>query len=373
MRWLKLSILERYLLRDIVQVLASVLLVLLLIILSNQLARFLQYAAAGTWPTDVILPMLGLTLVNSITIVIPIAVFLAVILAVGRFYKDSEMTVISGCGVSMYQLYRPLGLLAIILAVLLSIVSFMIVPQTLRASAFLEDNAEKTSEITGISPGRFQESSNGNRVIYIESSDEDKGEVKNVFVYSRKAGKVSLLTAKTAYQIKEEGTGDTLIVLRDGYRYAGEPGRTNFRVTEYDMHWVRAKEGKQGAQRHSYQIKPTTELLGSDDPNDWAELNWRIAMVLSPILFTLLGLPLGRLQRNEGRYGRVMVGVLIYLIYFKLLQVGQVLLEQESIPAWLGMWWIHAGLLAYLGWALLKEYSVRSSTTFSKWRFRRAT
>lgn len=372
MNLFRLTILDRYLLRDVLQILASVLIVLLLILLSNELSRFLKYAASGDWPVDIVMPMLGLSAVNSITFIMPMAVFLAVILAVGRLYKDSEMTVIAGCGISTWRLYKPLGLLAFGLAVIFSIISFVVLPETTHTAAILKDRAEKTSEITGIAAGRFQESGDGKRVIYVEKTNKDNGEVENIFVHSRTNGQINLMTAKMAYQYKEEGTGDTLIFMNKGYRYTGQPGESNFRITRFDSHWIRTDEGRKGRVRLKYESKSTLELIGADDPLSRAELHWRIAMVVSPVLFVLLGLPLGRLGQREGRYGRIMVGVLIYIIYFKLLRVGQVMLEREIVPAWWGIWWVHLGLVAYLVWTLIRESKVRSNTWFSRWRFRRA-
>jgi len=374
MKIFKLTILDRYFLREILQALLAVLLVLLLIMLSNKLTRFLKNAATGEWPTDVVLPMLGLSTVSSLTLVMPMAVFLAVILAVGRFYKDSEMTVINGCGISTLRLYRPLGLMAVALAIIMGILSFYVIPITKRAAAYLQDQAEKTSEITGISPGRFQESSDGRRVIYVERADDKAELVENIFVYSNgKDGKQSLLTAKSAYQYTEEGTGDTLIMLNNGHRYTGIPGETSYRATQYELHWIRASEGEQGNVRLEYETKPTLTLLSSDDLFDIAEFHWRLAMMLSPVMFTLLGLPLGKLSQREGRYGRILVGVLIYIIYFKLLRVGQVMLEKESIPSWIGLWWVHFGLIGYLGWSLFKETRVRSGGWLARWRLARAS
>jgi lipopolysaccharide export system permease protein len=373
MKRLNLTILDRYFLREITQTLLAVLLVLVLIMMSTKLTRFLKNAATGEWPTDVVLPMLGLTAVSSITLIMPMAVFLAVILAVGRFYKDNEMTVINGCGISTLRLYRPLGMMALALAIVMAVLSFYVIPITRQTIAYLEDQAEKTSEIAGISPGRFQESSNGRRVIYVEKNNEEQELMENVFVYNLgKDGQRTLVTAKSAYQYIEEGTGDTLIMLNNGYRYTGVPGHTKFRATQFELHWIRASEGEQGRVRHEYETKPTLDIISSDDPVDNAEFHWRLAMMLSPVLFTLLGLPMGRLKQREGRYGRIMMGVLIYIIYFKMLRVGQVMLEKESIPGWMGMWWIHLGLLAYLGWSLFRETRVRSGGWWARWRLARA-
>ena len=360
--------------RDIFQALLAVLLVLLLIMLSNKLTRFLKNAATGEWPTDVVLPMLGLSAVGSLTLLMPMAIFLAVILAVGRLYKDSEMTVINGCGISTLQLYRPLGVIAVIMAIVMGVLAFYIIPITKHTAAYLQDRAEHNSEISGISPGRFQASSDGMRVVYVEKNDEKSEQVENVFMHTRdKDGAQSLLTAKSAFQYIEEGTGDTLIMLNDGYRFSGTPGKTNYRATQFEQHWIRTDEGAQGNVRLEYETKPTQVLLASDSPFDAAEFHWRLAMMLSPILFTLLGLPLGRLKQREGRYGRVLTGVLIYIIYFKLLRVGQVMLERQDIQSWIGLWWVHLGLLGYIGWTLIRERKVRSGGWWARRRFARAS
>lgn len=373
MKLFNLSILDRYFLREITQALLAVLLVLLLILLSNKLTRFLKYAATGEWPTEVVMPMLGLTAISSLTLVMPMAVFLAVILAVGRLYKDSEMTVINGCGISTLQLYRPLGILALVLAIFMGIMSFYVIPITKQTADYLEAQAEKTSQIAGISPGRFQESSDGRRVIYVEDINEEEDTVENIFVFSRnKEGKQILLTANSAYQHIEEESGDTLIMLNDGFRYTGIPGQTKFQAVQFDLHWIRAIEAEPDEYRLEYETKPIMTLIRSDNVYDKSELHWRIAMVVSPVLFTLLGLPLGRLRQREGRYGRIMVGVLIYIIYFKLLRVGQVLIEEQTLPAWLGLWWVHFGLVVYLVWSVFTQFRVKSGGVLARWRLARA-
>jgi lipopolysaccharide export system permease protein len=283
------------------------------------------------------------------------------------------MTVIAGCGISQLQLLRPLVVVAVLLAIIMGFFSFVIIPQAKRAATYLTEQAEKTSEITGISPGRFQESNDGQRVIYVKDVDEEAAMVDRIFVYSRGKDKTeNLIIAETAYQQIEEGTGDKLIILNNGYRYIGTPGTTNFRTVKYEKHWVRAEEGEQNTVRAEYETKPTMELLVSDHPFDRAEFHWRLAMMVSPLLFTLIGLPLGRLRQREGRYGRVMAGVLIYIVYFKLLQVGQVMIEKGSMPSWLGLWWVHLGLFVYFAWSMHLQNSVKSGGILARIRLARA-
>lgn len=360
MTFFRLTILDRYLLRETLQALVAILLVLVLILLSNKSARFLKNAASGEWPVDVVMPMLGLTAISSLAVIMPMAAFLAVILVVGRFYKDSEMAAISSCGVSIYQLYRPLVMLAVILGVVVSFMSFYAIPVTKQAAQVLKARAEKVSEITGVSPGRFHESSDGRRVIYIERVDKDSNEAENAFIHSREKDGFSLIMAQAVYRHDEPATGDTLIFLRDGYRYEGGQGLAGFRFTQFQLHWIRAEEGRSEALRVAYEARPTLELIGLADPSARAELHMRIAITLSSILFVFLGLPLGRLKQRQGRYGKIMVGVLVYIIYFKLLRMGQAFIEREALPLWLGLWWVHLGLILYLLWLLYCESRVKS-------------
>jgi lipopolysaccharide export system permease protein len=117
---------------------------------------------------------------------------------------------------------------------------------------------------------------------------------------------------------------------------------------------------------------PTLALLGSTDPASRAELEWRIAAPLSILVLTLLAVPLGRSSPREGKYARVGLGLLLYLIYANSLSIARVWVEREIVPAWIGTWWVHAGvallaillLLSQSGvWARPKPVKVRLEPT----------
>src|SRR5690606_23080080 len=98
------------------------------------------------------------------------------------------------------------------------------------------------------------------------------------------------------------------------------------------------------------ETRPTGALLASDDPRDAAELQWRISSPLSLLVLGLLAVPLSRSSPREGRYSRVGVGLLIYIIYANMLSIARVWLERGLAPEWLGLWWVHAlaALIAFL-------------------------
>jgi lipopolysaccharide export system permease protein len=57
--------------------------------------------------------------------------------------------------------------------------------------------------------------------------------------------------------------------------------------------------------------------------------------------------PLSRSQPRQGRYGRLAVGLLVFIIYFNLLSAGKAWIEKGSMPVAAGLWWVHALMLMF--------------------------
>ncbi len=87
-------------------------------------------------------------------------------------------------------------------------------------------------------------------------------------------------------------------------------------------------------------------LIASTDPQDRAELHWRIAAPISVFLLTLLAVPLSYVGPRQGRYGKVVLGLVVYLFYSNLIGLGQSWMGKGKLPEAVGLWWIHAIVLA---------------------------
>ena len=90
------------------------------------------------------------------------------------------------------------------------------------------------------------------------------------------------------------------------------------------------------------EARPAARCCTSDDPDKRAELDWRVAMPLMCMVLTLLAVPLARLRPRQGRYARVWVAVLMFLLYSNLISVGKVWIARGTVPGYLGLWWTHA-------------------------------
>ena len=91
--------------------------------------------------------------------------------------------------------------------------------------------------------------------------------------------------------------------------------------------------------------KKTRELVGSDDNEEIAELHWRFGIPLATVVLAIIAVPLSRTQPRQGRYSRLIIGLLVFIVYFNLLIAGKAWIEQGRVIAPLGLWWVHGGML----------------------------
>ena len=86
------------LLREVAQTCVAVTGVLLVVLLSNQLARVLAQAAQADFPAGVVFSLIGLTTLQQLTVLVPIGMCLGIALALAKLYHESEMTAMAACG-----------------------------------------------------------------------------------------------------------------------------------------------------------------------------------------------------------------------------------------------------------------------------------
>jgi len=360
-------IIERYLFRELAYTLLGVALLLALIILSSTFVRILAEAADGTYPQQIVFTLFLLKSVPNLAVVLPLAFLLAVLLALGRLYKDSEMVVLAACGVGPEKVVRVVAVLSLVVGLVVAAFTLWIVPATKERSQRLLDEAAARNEIEGITAGRFNTTGSGDQLIYAEEMSADKRTLSNVFGYARDAaGRLNLIAAESAYQYFDRQSGDRYLVLENGYRYEGQPGAADFRIIRFGEHGVRIDEREVVPSKRALYSVPTERLLQSNKPNERAELHWRLAVPISTVILGLLAVPLARANPRQGRYGRVFAGILVYVIYNNLMTVGRAWVNKGTVPDWVGMWWVHL-----LMFALVLFLLHRHSRMPTAWRWPR--
>jgi len=338
-------ILDRYIFREIAQSWLAVTMVLLAILLTNQFARVLGDVAKDKLPKDAIFQIIGLTALQYLTILVPIALFLSIMLALGRLYRDSEMPAMMACRVGPLDIYRPLSWLLIPLALAVGWLATEIGPTALSQIDRIGVEARRQADLASIEPGRFTSDSSEGAVVYAERV-VGPGAVENVFLQRQDESSVEVVIAERGEQVESDDPNTRFFVLYNGRRYEGIPGTSEFRVMEFAEHGIPYRLPNLEEPELEPRAKKTTDLVRSDDAEDLAELHWRFGIPLATVVLAILAVPLSRSQPRQGRYGRLAIGLLVFIIYFNLLSAGKAWLEQGAVPAAVGLWWVHGVMLA---------------------------
>lgn len=341
-------ILQRYLIREILQTTAAVLGVLVLIYAGARFARFLSDAASGVISGDLIFQLLLLKIAQNLELLLPVSLYIGVLIGLGRLYKDSEIVAMLASGVGVRRILQGIVWISLAFAVLTLGMSVYASPEIATRQAELLARAKGEAEISGIVPGRFKELSGGDRVFYAEALSPDRRTMRNVFVQIRQPDRQEIAVAKRAYLSVQGRQADRFVVLEEGYRYTGYPGAVDYVITRFEKHAVRIDNPGDAHSQRKLESFSSLELLQSGQLGYLAELQWRLSLPLSVIVLSMLAVPLSRTSPRQGKYAKLFTAIIIYFIYNNGIGVAQKLVERGELHPWIGVWPVHvvAALIA---------------------------
>lgn len=371
-------IINRYLNKEILSTLFAVTLILMLVFLSQQTVRYLGYAASGKIASNILLPLLGFEIPYLLVLLLPLGLYLGMFLVYSRLYADSEMFVLNASGCGSGQLMRATIPLTLLVAAIVMALSLWVNPWIasqkgkLIAKGMTEENILKT-----LMPGRFHVSSDGRRVIYVESISQRHKQAENLFIAEEKkptkeqANNWSseqlnqvIISAVQGSPFYDKALKEHFVVAANGYRYEGVPGQNEYKIIQFKKYAVHIPDATFESDRELQEGVPTLRLWKNySKPTYAAELQWRCSLAIAPLLLALLVFPLSRVKPRQGRYLMAIPALLIYTLYINLLFVARHWVELGTLPAYLGMWWVHAVFFvaalvllgSRLGWRLFPQ------------------
>ena len=339
-------IINRYLAREVLQTFLAVLVVLLLIFMGRYFALYLADASAGKISGDIVVEMLFLRTITSLSVMLPFSLFVAVLLAFGRFYKDSEMTAMAACGIGPARVLTMVSLIALLCGVLVAGFSFWGTPWAHEKALQVREQARSGTAFEMVAAGQFNKIGNDDQVFYVESLSEDRTGLRNVFIQARTVdGQLDIFSARSGYQQIDPVTGVRYLVLVDGYRYQGLPGSVNFKIHEYEKNAVRLEELEAAPLRRTHWAIPSSDLWGEAGLSDQAELQWRFSMPLATVLLAVLAVLLSRTSPRQGRFAKLFIAILVFVTYYNSLGVAMSWMKRGVVSPVVGLWWVHALLL----------------------------
>jgi len=347
-----LNLISRYIFREALTSTILVMIVLLLIFMSNQFAETLGDAAADVLPRDAVFRVFGLQVFRYLALLAPVGLLLGVLLALARLNRDSEMSALAACGIGPGSVLRPILLLGLVVAGSVAWLSLVKSPAASLSIERIRFEAQEALELGAMTAGRFTQLDGGSTVVYAREVEGNR--LSGVFIQSEAADRVVVIVAETGERVSADGDGEMGLTLRQGRRYETVPGEARSFIAEFGEHGIPIRL-EERVFEPALESRSTLSLLSSRDAGARAELQWRLAAPLSILILALLAVPLGRSSPREGKYARVGLGLLIYIIYANTLSIALVWVERETVPDWLGSWWVHLVLAALASLMILRQ------------------
>ena len=349
------STLNRYFSRELCLTFLAVSGVLLLVIAGKSFISLLGRVVEGKLPADVVLTLLGLGILNSAILLIPFALLIALMLTLGRLYRDSEIYAIKASGVGTLGLLKNASLLVIPIVLALIYLSLFSGPWAVTQVEKLKLQARANTDIFALVPGRFIESKHGNWVVFVEEFDKNSAQAKNIFIYDKQKNHVAIETAESAEQQKILELGGDSLILKQGQRYEGKPGAGDFTVLNFGQHAIRVPQVNTAIDNNDAEFKSSKILFASNRPEDHAELQWRLSIPIAAILLVLLAFPLSVTSPRQGRFAKLGIVIVIYLIYSNLIILAESWVATGKIPVYPGVYSVHIAMLIFIAFLMLRK------------------
>ena len=351
----------RYLAKEVFVTVVSLTAILLLIFMSNQVVIYLNRAASGIIPGMLVMKLMLLELPNLLSLLLPLGYYVALLLAYGRLYADSEMTVLQACGYGSSQLLKHSLLMGFFVALLTALMMSLSPTIALERAKLLQTTGVKTL-IQTIVPGRFRALSGGQQVFYVDSMNRKHTMAKDIFIARLVDEHGSLqwdvLWANAAYLHSSKNSKDDL-VLEQGVKYQGKPGSADYQIVKFKRMEVRLPQ-PQLVLKNDIRAESFKNLLPFNNPDleKAAELQWRVSIPLMVFILTLVAVPLSRVNPRSGKYAKLLPAIVLYIIYANFMFVSRNWIILGKIPIWVGLWWLHLSV-ALIGLCLMWQNARR--------------
>ncbi|MFP1682288.1 LPS export ABC transporter permease LptF [Alloalcanivorax sp. C16-1] len=361
-------ILHRYINRQIFMTTVMVTFILVMVLVSGRFIKYLAEAAAGQIAADALFMVMAFRLPEFLQMILPLSLYIAILLVLGRMHMDNEMVVLRAGGQGDGRVVRSIIIPVLVAMGVIALFSLYVTPNgDAEVNRIFEEQKDR-SALELLTPGRFHVKGDGDaqRATYAESLNREEGFLENVFVADasfddQEAGRLLTVWARSGRLEQQDGI--SYLLLEDGYQYQGKPGEADYREVAFEQARVRIGEERSSSRPPKVRGRTTAELLDEGTNQAWAELQWRLSLVLTVPIMCLAAIPLARVNPRQGRFLRMIPAVLGYMLY-----VGMLLTMRSWIadvpgsdrPWFYSMLWIHlialmAVFMLYFGGRLLSR------------------
>jgi len=163
-------------------------------------------------------------------------------------------------------------------------------------------------------------------------------------------GTLIVVIADRGTQNTAEDSGERYLILEEGYRVEGIPGRYDYQITHFDEYGAKLAPPEELSEDTVTDAMPTKLLMQSSEIEHRVALQWRFSIPIMMLVVTLMAIPLSRIDPRSGRFGRILPAVLLYFAYLVSLNALRGAIEDGSVPLSFSLLPVH---LIFTGLALV--------------------
>jgi lipopolysaccharide export system permease protein len=336
-------IIDRHISREIIRPFCAGLGLLILVFIGFSSARQLSLAASGQLDLLTAFKLVGLNTLITLDFLLPSAFFFSVLAAIGRLYRDSEMSALYAAGVSRARILESVLKLSLVIALITAMMSILGRPWAFRTSYALETQAAAKFDLKKMSAGEFVNMDGSDYTFIASDIDLEQGLHKGVFLHKNypQRGRSEIIVAESAAMPTLNPGQATQATFYNGYNYLLDH-RLRQDLTLQFKEMVVQLPNEEAQEKYRRKAETTLNLAQSSEPKDLAEYQWRISTPLGTILLALIAVPLARSAPRQSRFRNVTIALLAYIALFAMVSVLRTLMEQGKLAAMPGLWTAYA-------------------------------
>jgi len=296
-----------------------------------------------------ILEMLLFLTPYLLSFTIPMSLLTATLLGFGRLSSDNEINAMRASGISLYQISVPVLLTGLIFSLFLIPLNSDVLPNAHFASRRVIKEVGIRRPTAYLEEGTFIRGF-GDYVLFIYQIKKNK--LYNIRIYLPQEGKPTRTVIAQSGEINTI-PDKSLIELKLYNGTSEEPSpvdpsvfyKLNFKSYTMTLDLTERLKGekiqKKPKEMTIRELKDEMRRVRLERINPaplLTEIHKKLSLSFSPLVFMLLGIPLGiRSHRSEKSVGFGM-SLVLFLVYWGVLLGGTALSFKGTVPAWFGVW-----------------------------------
>jgi LPS export ABC transporter permease LptG/LPS export ABC transporter permease LptF len=343
------------------------------ILIMKYLGQLLEMAARNSASLGSVAKIFLFLLPNILSLTIPIAVLVGVLLGLSRLAADSEITAMRAVGVGVWFFVRVVSVIAVIAWGLSLADSLYIAPKATAALLQVESTLKNQQASFQVEPRVFYEDFK-NYVLYVQDIRPGTGAARwqRIFLADLSDPTSPKITTAEDAVVADSGAHTILMRLRNGteHEQVSDNGAPQYQVSTFLESTIPLTVSTQEDPHIGRNDTPILAMgnrvlyehtKGPGGKPYLIELHKRFAYPAACLVLMLIGIPLGISSRRGGKSAGFVVTIALVFIYYFFSTTGVALAREGKVSVFIGVWSANI-LFAFSGLLLLRQMAVGGGT-----------